>query len=105
MQIFRLHQPADDQMIDPMDGMVMTSATAMYKGKFQPYGKDYTGAIDVTSGYILPRPDNNIYGQIIQTSYANFTTLAVNKKSSEEKPSIKNFFYTGGGHVHSTTVS
>ena len=88
-----------------MDGMAMASSTAMYKGKFQPYGEDYTGAIDVASGYILPRPDNNIPGQIIQTSYANFTTLAVNKKSSEENPSIKSFFYTGGGHVHATTVS
>ncbi|MBL6802540.1 MAG: multicopper oxidase domain-containing protein [Synechococcus sp. BS307-5m-G38] len=94
-----------DQVIDPMDGMAMANSTAMYKGKFQPYGEDYTGAIDVASGYILPRPDNNIPGQIIQTSYANFTTLAVNKKSSEENPSIQSFFYTGGGHVHATTVS
>lgn len=94
-----------DQVIDPMDGMAMASATAMYKGKFQPYGEDYTGAIDVASGYILPRPDNNIPDQIIQTSYANFTTLAVNQKSSEGNPSIKSFFYTGGGHAHATKVS
>ena len=94
-----------DQVIDPMDGMAMASSTAMYKGKFQPYGEGYTGAVDVASGYILPRPDNNIPDQIIQTSYANFTTLAVNQKSSEQNPSIKSFFYTGGGHVHASKVS
>jgi len=94
-----------DQVIDPMDGMAMASSTAMYKGKFQPYGEDYTGAVDVASGYILPRPDNNIPEQIIQTSYANFTTLAVNQKSSEDNPSIKSFFYTGGGHAHAQKVS
>ena len=102
-KIFEAQQA--DQVIDPMDGMAMGTSTAMYKGKFQPYGEDYTGAIDVASGYILPRPDNNIPDQIIQTSYANFTTLAVKQKSSEDNPSIKSFFYTGGGHVHATTVS
>ena len=102
-KIFEARQA--DQVIDPIDGMAMASSTALYKGKFQPYGDDYTGAIDVASGYILPRPDNNIPGQIVQTSYANFTTLAVNKKSSEKNPSIRSFFYTGGGHVHATSDS
>merc|ERR1711934_563209 len=32
-------------------------------------------------------------------------TLAVNQKSSEENPSIKSFFYTGGGHVHAHIAS
>ncbi len=102
-KIFEAQQA--DQIVDPMDGMAMASSTAIYKGKFQPYGEDYTGAVDVASGYILPRPDNNVPGQIIQTSYANFTTLAVNQESSEDNPSIKSFFYTGGGHVHATKVS
>ncbi len=99
--------------IKPFKGKKVAHATEAYDTMFHPF-PGYTGEVDVASGYILPRPsydpnDETLSeqkeGQIVQTSYANFTTLAVDKKSSEEDPSIKSFFYTGGSsHAnHSNT--
>ena len=89
--------------IKPFKGKKVAQATEAYDTTFHPF-PGYTGEVDVASGYILPRPSYDLddeiseqkKDQIVQTSYANFTTLAVDKRSSEEDPSIKSFFYTGG---------
>ena len=91
--------------IKPFKGKKVAQATEAYDTMFHPF-PGYTGEVDVASGYILPRPSYSAdetlsedQGQIVQTSYANFTTLAVDMKSSTENPSIRSFFYTGGS-VH-----
>ena len=106
--------PDDVQDVDPMDPEAMGSATSLYKGDFRPFeGENYTGSVDVASGYILPRPEpgpdedhqtqDEVDNQIIQSSFANFITLKVNEKSTLENPSIKSFYYTGGsGHESHT---
>ena len=88
--------------IKPFKGKKVAQATEVYDTMFHPF-PGYTGEVDVASGYILPRPSYSAdetlsedQGQIVQTSYANFTTLAVDMKSSKENPSIRSFFYTGG---------
>ena len=76
-----------------MDPEAMGSATSLYKGDFRPFeGENYTGSVDVASGYILPRPEpgpdenhqtqDEVDNQIIQSSFANFITLKVNEKST-----------------------
>jgi hypothetical protein len=84
------------QGVNPYKGKKVAKVTEAYTDMFHPY-EGYTGEVDVASGYILPRPNaSEDNGQIVQTSYANFTTLAVDMQSSEENPSIRSFFYTGG---------
>jgi len=89
------------QGVNPFKGKKVAKATEAYSEMFHPYA-GYTGEVDVATGYILPRPTAaEDSGQIVQTSYANFTTLAVDMKSSEDNPSIRSFFYTGGSaHAH-----
>ena len=88
---------------DALTGKSIAARTSLYGGKFQPYGSNYTGAVDVASGYILPRPESFIEGQIVQTSYANLTTLAVDQQSTASNPSVKLFYAAGGsgGGKHS----
>lgn len=84
------------QGVNPYKGKKVAKATEAYTDMFHPY-EGYTGEVDVAAGYILPRPNaSEDSGQIVQTSYANFTTLAVDMQSTEENPSIRSFFYTGG---------
>ena len=91
---------------EALNGREVASHTSLYGGKFQPYGADYTGAVDVATGYILPRPDAFIAGQIVQTSFANLTTLAVDRKSTESNPSVKTFYAAGGsGGAHGSAHS
>lgn len=86
---------------DPLTGRSVAKRTALFDGDFKPYGPDYSGAVDVASGYILPRPEQFIEGQTVQTSYANFTTLAVDQQSSASNPSVKLFYASGGsGGAH-----
>jgi hypothetical protein len=79
-------------------------ATALLTKEFQPYGPDYTGEVDVTSGYVLQRPDTpNDFPT--QTNNANLTTLAKGNKP-DDYDQIQVFTYTGGGHgEHSSSHS
>ena len=88
--------------IDPMNGQEMHAATEMYVDDFQPFG-DYEGNIDVSSGYINPRPEYqqsaDELDQVIQSSFANLIAIKTGVDSSKSDPSIKSFYYTGGsGH-------
>ena len=100
----------DVQGVDPMDPEAMAIATELYKGDFQPFESEgYTGAVDVASGIILPRPEEapasqeENESQIIQSSFASFITLKVNEKTTKRNPSIKFFYYTGGSCHESHT--
>ena len=99
----------DVQGVDPMNPEAMAIATELYKGDFLPFESEgYAGAVDVASGFILPRPEEpatqeEVDTQIIQSSFANFIALKVNEKSTKRYPSIKSFYYTGGsGHESHT---
>ncbi len=61
--------------INGMSSNDLAHDTAFLSEEFQPYGSTYSGGVQVTSGYILSRPDAP-NGQAIQTSNANITTLA-----------------------------
>lgn len=93
------------------NGRYVAAQSAMFTDRFQPYGPDYTGSVDVASGYILPRPEAHIPDQVVQTSFANLTTLAVDQDSSEQNPSIKSFYVSvaeaahgNSAHVHESDV-
>lgn len=60
-----------------LDGRKTAHETALLSQPFQPYGDSYTGEIEVTSGYILQRPEVS-NGEAVQTYHANITTMAVN---------------------------
>lgn len=77
--------------------------TVLLSKKFQPYGPNYTGEVDVTSGYILQRPDQP-NGSPTQTNNANLTTIAKSGKPDGYEQ-IQVFTYTGksGSHSHNTT--
>ena len=95
---------ASVQNINPQDGVALSAATELFTDVFRPFeSDDYTGAVDVSSGYILPRPEDlqpaDNLNQVIQSSFANLIALKVNSDSSKNSPSIKTFYYTGGsGH-------
>ena len=96
----------DVKGINPLNGRKLADATSLFTGDFRPFKEDnYKGAIDVSSGYILPRPENNqtqeeVDEQVIQSSFANLIALKVDSKSTKKSPSIKTFYYTGGsGHA------
>ena len=94
------------QSVNPLDGNVMRKATELFTDDFQPFG-DYSGAVDVASGYINPRPEyqqtKDELEQVIQSSFANLIALKVNTKSRRKDPSIKSYYYTGGsGHESHT---
>ncbi|MBW4561832.1 MAG: multicopper oxidase domain-containing protein [Mojavia pulchra JT2-VF2] len=72
--------------------------TALLSKEFQPYGTSYTGEVDVTSGYILQRPDEP-NGFTTQTNNANITTIAKGSVPAG-KEQIQVFTYLGGGHSH-----
>ena len=78
-----------------------------------PYGEDYTGEIEVTSGYVLQRPepednnpptedfdlDNHAFNTNVQSNNANITTLAVDREQlAEGDEQVKIWTYSGGGH-------
>lgn len=94
--------------VNPLDGNALSKATELFTDVFRPFADDeYTGAVDVSSGYILPRPEdqqtNDQLDQVIQSSFANLIALKVNSDSSKDLPSIKTFYYTGGsGHASHT---
>jgi FtsP/CotA-like multicopper oxidase with cupredoxin domain len=79
-----------------LNGKDTAHDTALLTKEFQPYGSSYTGEVDVTSGYILQRPDvpND---SPTQTINANITTLAKDPRPSD-KEQIQVFTYVGGGH-------
>ncbi len=79
-----------------LNGRDTSHDTALLTKEFQPYGSSYTGEVDVTSGYILQRPDvpNDAPTQTIN---ANITTLAKDPRPSDYEQ-IQVFTYIGGGH-------
>ncbi|QNJ02251.1 multicopper oxidase domain-containing protein [Synechococcus sp. PROS-U-1] len=90
------------QGIDPHKGAKVAKATSLFTDHFRPFADDnYTGAVDVSSGYILPTPEESqsqeeVNAQVIQSSFANLIALKVDSPSSKKSPSIKTFYYTGG---------
>ena len=93
------------QGVNPRKGKALAEASSLFADVFRPFASDdYTGAIDVSSGYILPRPEYQQSAeqldQVIQSSFANLIALKVDSKSTKKSPSIKTFYYTGGsGHA------
>jgi len=82
---------------DPLTGQRASRGALLFDDVFQPYGKNYRGAVDVAASYALPRGfDTN---QIHQTPSANITTLKVGAIGSATNPSIQNWLYVGGGHA------
>lgn len=97
--------PKSVQGVNPLNGKATMKATKLFTDDFHPFEDDgYKGAVDVSSGYILPRPENQVSSEdldnVIQSSFANLIALKVNEKSTLQSPSIKTFYYTGGsGHA------
>ncbi|BAY24937.1 multicopper oxidase type 2 [Calothrix sp. NIES-2100] len=83
---------------NPLDPRETSHETALLTKTFQPYGESYTGEVEVTSGYVLQRPDipND---SPVQTNNANITTLAVDQVPDGHKQ-LKVYTYLGGGHGH-----
>lgn len=79
-----------------LDGRETAEKTALLSEPFRPYGESYEGEIEVTSGYVLQRP-NEPNGKPIQTNNANITTLAVDEVP-EGYEQIQVFSYLGGAH-------
>lgn len=82
--------------IGNLNGRDTSHDTALLTKEFQPYGSSYTGEVDVTSGYILQRPDVPNDAPV-QTIHANITTLAKDPRPSDYEQ-IQVFTYVGGGH-------
>ena len=78
---------------DSLTGISLTDSVEMIGGIFQPYGQNYRGSVDVAASYILPRGFEA--NQIHQSLYANITTLAVGRQSTNLNPSVRNFLYLG----------
>ena len=85
-----------------LDGIETAQQTALLSEPFQPYGDSYQGEIEVTSGYILQRPDEP-NDQPVQTHYANITTMAVDGAPDDDEQ-LKVFTYLAshghGGETH-----
>ena len=81
-----------------LNGKDTSHETALLSKEFQPYGADYKGEIDVTSGYILQRPDEPNDAPT-QTNNANITTIAKGSVPNG-KEQIQLFTFLGGGHHH-----
>jgi len=98
------------QDVDPMNGKAMHTATELFTDAFQPFG-DFNGRVDVSSGYINPRPEDlptyeEMQKQVVQSSFANLIAVKTNSSSTKKNPSIKSFYYTGGsGHESHTDQS
>ena len=97
--------PKSVQGVNPLNGRATMKATKLFTDNFHPFKDDgYNGAVDVSSGYILPRPENQVemneLENVIQSSFANLIALKVDEKSTRQSPSIRTFYYTGGsGHT------
>ena len=93
-----------DENIDGSDVVVIDAVS--------PY-ENYTGEIEITSGYLLQRPEpeddivptsdfdlsKEAFNTTVQTNSANITTLAVDKEQlAESEEQVKVWTYTGGGH-------
>ena len=95
------------QDVDRMDGSAMRAATELFADDFQPFG-DYDGNVDVSSGYINPRPEgqqtqDEVDQQVIQSSFANLIAVKTNAESTRKDPTVKGYYYTGGsGHESHT---
>ncbi len=83
-----------------LDGSHTAHESAMLSEALQPYGSSYTGEVEVTSGYVLQRPDGP-NGASVQSYHANITTLAVGDLPAGEQ-AIKVHTYVGSGGHHST---
>ncbi|OUL24614.1 hypothetical protein BV372_28815 [Nostoc sp. T09] len=81
-----------------LNGKDTSHETALLSKEFQPYGANYTGEVDVTSGYNLQRPDAP-NSSPTQTNNANLTTIAKGSVP-EGKQQIQLFTYLGGEHTH-----
>ena len=98
------------QEVDRMDGKAMHAATELFEDDFQPFG-DYSGNVDVSSGYINPRPEDQqtqdeVDNQVIQSSFANLIAVKTGAESTRKDPSVKGYYYTGGsGHESHTHKS
>ncbi|MGK7919130.1 MAG: multicopper oxidase domain-containing protein [Trichodesmium sp.] len=91
--------------------VAVAEATALLSEVARPYGEDYTGEIEITSGYVLQRPeprdvDDPDFDEVIdapaavQTNGANITTLAVDKDQlSEGDEQVKVWTFAGGHHA------
>jgi FtsP/CotA-like multicopper oxidase with cupredoxin domain len=79
-----------------LNGTVTAQNSEIIDHHLHPYGISYKGSIDVTSGYILQRPDvpNDA---ATQTYRANITTLATGDLPDGQQ-SVKVFTYAGGHH-------
>lgn len=78
------------------DGRATAAKSSLLSETLHPYGHDSHGAIEVTSGYVLQRPDvpNN---SPTQTYHANITTL-LKGDLPEGEQAVKVFTFTGGEH-------
>ena len=98
-------KPDEDINIDGSDVVLLDAIS--------PYGENYRGEIEITSGYLLQRPEpeddivptsdfdlsKEAFNTTVQTNSANITTLAVDKEQlAESEEEVKVWTYTGGGH-------
>ena len=92
----KLYEQLSSAAGDPLTGKRVSRQTLLFDDVFQPYGKNYRGAVDIAASYGLPRGfDPN---QIHQTPSANITTLKVGATGNAENPSIQNWLFIGGEH-------
>ncbi|MGB3207519.1 MAG: DUF4114 domain-containing protein [Crinalium sp.] len=78
------------------------------KSIFQPYGDSYNGEVDVTSGYILQRPEQPVEegkNQYVQTYRANITTVAKGTVPTGMKQVRVHTYLGAGAHEHGSTPS
>ena len=92
---------------DHLDSTEVARQAALLSDPARPYGNNYTGEIEVTSGYILqrPEPDDPEFNvpviqqdaDPVQTNNANITTMAMDDLPEGEEQ-IKVWTFLGGGH-------
>jgi len=92
----KLYEQLNTSGSDAITGLKASRKALLFDDVFQPYGKNYRGAVDVAASYVLPRGFEN--NQIHQTPSANITTLKVGATGSASDPSIQNWLFVGGGH-------
>lgn len=79
-----------------LDGSETAHKTALLSEPLQPYGDSYQGEIEVTSGYILQRPEVP-NGEPVQTYHANITIMAMGDVPDGHEQ-VKVFTYLGEEH-------
>ncbi|ARV57818.1 copper oxidase [Nostocales cyanobacterium HT-58-2] len=84
-----------------LDAIDTAHKVALLSNPLQPYGDSYRGEIEVTSGYILQKPDVP-NAEPVQTYHANITTSALGDVADGHEQ-IKVFTYTGGDHHSAAT--